>query len=275
MKIAAIQMTSTPHLTDNLKQAEALLSEAAKKGATLALLPEMFAIMGETTHDKLAVKEKMGQGPIQDFLQQQAKKHHLWIIAGTLPMACPNDHKVRAACLVYDAEGRFVARYDKIHLYDADISTTEQYRESDTTEAGSKTVVIDTPVGKIGLAICYDVRFPELFRALVNKGAEIFSLPSAFTVKTGQAHWELLARARAVENFCFVIGACQGGTHSSTRKTYGHSVIINPWGDVIALQANNNPGVIYAEIDREQIYSLRKSIPVLQHQRAFKVITDE
>lgn len=268
-------MTSTPDLADNLKQAEIHLLQAAKQGAKLAVLPEMFATMGVASQNNVSIKEKMGEGRIQAFLEQQAEKNNLWIIGGTIPIRCQDTDKIRAACLVYDNQGRFVARYDKIHLYDADISPTEQYRESDTTDPGSNVVVIDTPVGKIGLTVCYDVRFPELFRALVNKGAEIFALPSAFTVKTGEAHWELLARARAVENFCYVIGACQGGLHSSRRRTYGHSLIINPWGEVIASRGDTSPGVICSKIDLNKMYSLRKRIPVLAHQAAFKVITDE
>jgi nitrilase len=227
----------------------------------------MFAMMGQKPIDKVAVKEKMGQGVIQDFLAEQAKINEIWIVGGTIPIACENENKVRAASLVFDNNGKCIARYDKIHLFDVVLSEKEIYKESDTTEPGNELVVVDTPFGKLGLAVCYDVRFPELFRCLFNKGAEIIALPSAFTVPTGEAHWELLARSRAVDNFSYVIGACQGGTHSSGRKTFGNSIIVEPWGTVAAKKEGVSPGIIYTNIDLQKIYDARNSIPIGAHQR--------
>jgi deaminated glutathione amidase len=265
-KVAAIQMCSSHDIENNLQEASRLIQEAALNKADLVVLPEMFAIMGLKPTDKVEAKEKFGSGRIQTFLSEQAKKNGIWIVGGTIPIACDNDKKVRAASIVYDDKGIFKARYDKIHLFDVDISETEKYRESDTTEPGNEIVIVDTPVGRLGLGVCYDVRFPELFRYMFNQGVELFSLPSAFTVKTGEAHWELLARSRAVENFCYVIGACQGGTHSSGRKTYGNSVIIDPWGTVSAKVNGIDSGVIYTMIDLANQKKLRSEIPVLNHQ---------
>lgn len=269
MQIAALQMTSCNRIQDNLLQAKHLLEQAVDQGASLAVLPEMFALFSENPKETLSAAEMMGNGLIQDFISTIAKKNNLWIIAGTIPIRCNAEKKVRAASLVFNAEGNCVARYDKIHLYDADISATERYRESDGTEAGTKAVIVDTPLGKVGLAVCYDIRFPELFRTLVNRGAEIFVIPAAFTVKTGKAHWELLARARAVENFCYVVGACQGGTHSKTRRTFGDSIIVNPWGEIIIKQSGTMPGVITAKIDKEALCAIRQAMPVLKHQFQF------
>ncbi len=266
-KVAAIQMCSSHLIDENLKSAAKWINEAANNNAKLVVLPEMFAIMGQKPIDKVAVKEKMGQGVIQDFLAEQAKKNDVWIVGGTIPVACENENKVRAASLVFDNNGKCVARYDKIHLFDVVLSEKEIYKESDTTEPGNELVVVDTPFGKLGLAVCYDVRFPELFRCLFNKGAEIIALPSAFTVPTGEAHWELLARSRAVDNFSYVIGACQGGTHSSGRKTFGNSIIVEPWGTVAAKKEGVSPGIIYTNIDLQKIYDARNSIPIGAHQR--------
>lgn len=265
-RIAAIQMCSSHIINDNFLVASKLIKEASQNNAKLIVLPEMFAIMGLTPNDKVSAKERFGHGKIQSFLSEQAKKNHVWIVGGTIPIECKNKNKVRAASLVYAANGELVARYDKIHLFDVTISATEIYKESDTTEPGDDIVVMATPFGKLGLAVCYDVRFPELFRCLLAKGAEIIVLPAAFTVKTGEAHWELLARSRAVENFCYVIGACQGGVHSSGRKTYGHSIIVEPWGGVIARKEHGS-GVIYADIDLAKVYEARKSIPIGEHQK--------
>ena len=265
-KVAAIQMCSSHLVKENLAMAENLISKAVKNQAKLIVLPEMFAIMGSKPTDKVSLKEQLGNGIIQTFLSEQSKKNRIWIVGGTIPIACKDENKVRAASLVYDDFGKVVARYDKIHLFDVSVSPTEIYKESDTTEPGNNIVVIQTPVGKLGLAVCYDVRFPELFRNLANSGAEIFTLPSAFTVKTGESHWELLARSRAVENFSYVIGACQGGTHSSGRSTYGHSVIVDPWGTVIS-KPDASPGIIYSTIDLKKLYEIRKSVPIFEHQK--------
>lgn len=268
-KIASIQMCSSSLVDENLKSAEQLILEASTNNAKLIILPEMFAIMGDNSNTKLSVKEVFGNGKIQSFLSNQAKKNKVWIIGGTIPIECSNENKIRASSLVFDDSGNCVARYDKIHLFDVVLSAKEIYRESDTTEPGNNLVIIDTPFGKVGLAVCYDLRFPELFRYLFNKGAEIIILPTAFTVKTGKAHWEVLARSRAIENFCYFIGSCQGGTHSSGRTTYGNSIIIDPWGNIISKKESMEPGVIYATLDLNKVSESRKSIPIEEHQRIF------
>lgn len=268
-KIAAVQMCSSHVVAENLKTAEHLICEAAKNNAKLIVLPEMFAIMGIHPSDKVIVKEKFGDGKIQSFLSAQSKKNNVWIVGGTIPIQCNNDKKVKAASLVFDDKGNCIARYDKIHLFDVNISEKEVYKESDTTEPGNHLVVIDTPFGKLGLGVCYDLRFPELFRCLFNRGAEIIALPSAFTVPTGEAHWELLSRSRAIENFCYLIGACQGGAHSSGRKTYGNSIIIEPWGNIAAKKDGVDTGIIYTNIDIKKVHEARKSIPIENHQRIF------
>lgn len=267
-KIAAIQMCSTDKVQENLAIAEKLIAEAAEQGAALVVLPEMFSIMSAKATDKVKLKEQFGEGKVQNFLLQQAKKNNIWLVGGTVPISCDDPHKVRAACIVYDAQGKVAARYDKMHLFDVVLSETEFYKESDTTEAGeAKVIVVDTPIGKLGLAVCYDIRFSMLFNRLFRAGAEIIAIPAAFTVKTGAAHWQLLTRSRAVENFCYVVGACQGGTHAGERQTYGHSLIIEPWGTVLAERLETTPGVVCADIDLEHLHKIRKSIPVGDHQR--------
>ncbi len=268
-KVAAIQMCSSNTVDENLAMVASLLQEAAQQKAELVVLPEMFAVFSTDIAHKIMIKETYGHGKIQDFLAAQAAKHQLWIVAGTIPISCENPTKIRSACIVYDASGKAVARYDKMHLFDVVISETESYKESDTTEAGDAIVVVDTPIGKLGLAVCYDIRFPLLFNKLFKAGAEIIAIPAAFTVKTGIAHWHLLARSRAVENFCYVIGACQGGTHANGRKTYGHSLIVEPWGDIIAERVDPIPGVIYAEVDLKHLQKIRTAIPVGKHQKEF------
>ncbi len=267
VKVAAIQMCSSHEVDRNLETAATFIADAAKHDAKLVVLPEMFAIMGQTPFDKVNVKEEFGSGKIQDFLSQQALKHQVWIVGGTIPIACDDVNKVRAACLVYNDEGELVARYDKIHLFDISLSEKETYRESETTEAGDEIVVVQTPYGKLGLAVCYDIRFPELFRCLFNKGAEIIILPSAFTVPTGEAHWELLTRARAVENFSYLIGAAQGGTHVNGRKTFGNTLIIEPWGNIISKKQDLEEGVVYADIDLAKVHEARKKIPAHEHRK--------
>lgn len=268
--IAAIQMCSTGDVSENLKTAEKFIKEAAKNRANIVVLPEMFAIIGSSPNDKVLEKEKFGDGKIQRFLSEQAKQNKIWIVGGTIPIQSTNPNKVRAASLVYNDLGHCVARYDKIHLFDVTLSENEVYKESDTTEAGDDIIVVDTPFGKLGLAVCYDLRFPELFRRLLNKGAEIIALPSAFTVTTGKAHWEILTRSRAIENFCYIIGACQGGTHSDGKKTYGHSIIVEPWGSVAASKEDIESGIIYAAINLDKVHLARKFIPGQNHQRIFK-----
>ncbi len=261
-KIAAIQMCSSESVDENLQMAYRLIGEAAEQGAKLVALPEMFPLITDKNDWRLHARESFGQGKIQDFLAHTAQHYGVWLVGGTIPILNQQGDKVRAACLVYNELGVRVARYDKIHLFDVVLSATEYYRESDTVEAGENSVVVETPFGRLGLAICYDVRFPELFNELFKKGAEIIVLPSAFTVKTGEAHWHVLTRARAIDTFCYVLAPAQSGTHASGRKTYGHSVIIDPWGTIIAECKEQKSGVIYADINLEEIYKVRKAIPI-------------
>ncbi len=267
-RIASLQMVSGADVASNLAAATKLLKQAAAEGARLAVLPENFAFMGKSERDVLGVRELESAGPIQDFLAEQAQRHGLWIVAGTIPLLCDKEDKHRAACLLYDDTGLPVARYDKIHLFDVTVQsgTEEQYRESNTIDGGNEVVVVDTPVGRLGLAICYDLRFPELFRALARRGTEIIALPAAFTAVTGAAHWHTLLRARAIENLCYLVSSAQGGRHPSDRETYGHSMIVDPWGVVLGeLQAGQ--GLICTELDREQLAATRRAFPALDHIR--------
>ena len=269
MHIAALQMTSVANVEANLDAARQLLERARARGAVLAALPENFAIMGRNESEKVAVAEPMGEGPIQSFLGHCARELGLWIIGGTIPLRAEGDpERVAAACLVFDDRGRCVARYDKIHLFDVDLpDRDERYRESATIAAGSKPVVVATPVGRIGLAVCYDVRFPELFRILQAQGAEILSLPSAFTAPTGRAHWELLVRARAVENLCYLLAPAQSGRHDSGRETWGESMVVDPWGHVLDRVESAGPGLAVGEIDRTLQHDLRARFPALSHRK--------
>lgn len=266
-KVAAIQMTSNVIVKDNLVAAGKLIKQAAQTGVKLIVLPEAFPMLGKNPLDKVDICELEGKGPIQDFLANQAATHKVWIVGGTIPLAASSSNKIRAACLVYNDQGKCMARYDKIHLFDAELSSNQIYNESATTEPGNRVVVVETPVGNVGLAVCYDIRFPELFRALANLGADIIAIPAAFTSFTGQAHWELLARARAVENFCYVIGANQVGRHANGRETYGNSLIVEPWGSVVATLPAQKPGIVVAEIDLDYMREKRKAIPVAKHQQ--------
>jgi deaminated glutathione amidase len=266
-KVAAIQMCSSSTVEENLATAASLIAQAATQGAVLAVLPEMFPLLGQNVTDKVILKESPGSGHIQEFVSHLAIKHHIWIVAGTIPLTCDDPNKARAACLVFNHLGEQVTRYDKINLFDASISKQEIYRESDTTEPGQNIVVIDTPVGRLGLCVCYDLRFPEIFLKLAAQGAEVIVAPSAFTVPTGRAHWELLIRCRAIDTFCYVIGACQGGMHHNGRQTYGHSMIVNPWGEVMAEIDQAGNGVICAAVDLKKLYEIRKKIPLLGHPR--------
>lgn len=261
-KIAAIQMCSSYQVDENLKTAEHLIQKAALNHAKLIMLPEMFAIIGKKPQDAIAIKENFGDGKIQRCLSSLAKKFRVWIVGGTIPVACKHKNKIRAACIVYDDQGNIAARYDKINLFNATISEKESYRESDTTEPGSHSVVIPTPFGRLGIAICFDIRFTHLFSTLAKKGAEIIAIPAAFTVKTGKAHWKLCARARAIDTFSYIIGACQGGTHMSGRKTYGHSLIVDPWGTVLSETKESGNQIVYAEINLKKLHKIRKAIPV-------------
>ncbi len=260
--VAAIQMCSSPSVAENLKNAAKLLAIAADNGAQLAVLPEMFAIMGTDSQSLLQAKEPMGDGKIQTFLAEQASKHHVWMVGGTVPIAGSTPQKIHAACLVYNPQGLCVARYDKMHLFDVVLSETEYYRESENTEAGTQTAVVDTPLGKLGLAVCFDLRFPTLFQDLATQGAEIIAVPAAFTCKTGQAHWTLLMRCRAIDTFCYMIGATQGGIHFNGRQTHGHALIVDPWGHVLDERKEITPGVVFADLDLNYLYQVRKTIPL-------------
>jgi predicted amidohydrolase len=265
--LATIQMTSGMEVKRNLQAAEKLIHEASAAGAQLIVLPENFALMTTSDADKLSTCEKEGSGPIQDFLAEQAAKHKIWLVGGTIPLRCPEPHKAYNACPVYDAEGKLVACYKKIHLFDAQVKPgVEVYEESTTIHPGNEIIVIDSPFGRLGLAICYDLRFPELFRVMATLKAEIIAIPTAFTVKTGQAHWEVLMRARAIENFCYLLGACQTGVHETGRKTFGHSLIIDPWGTVLACLPSET-GFIQAEVSLDYLKQLRSDFPVHQHRR--------
>ncbi len=264
---ACIQLASGSNVDANLLETERLVEHAVRQGARLVVLPENFAYMGARCHDLLEVKEEDGEGPIQDFLARLAHKQGIWLVGGTVPIATAREDKVRAACLVFDDRGRRVARYDKMHLFDARlVQTGEHYVESETIEPGDGLCVVDSPFGKLGLSVCYDLRFPELYRAMVDQGMELLVLPAAFTAMTGEAHWELLLRARAIENLCFVLAAAQGGFHISGRQTWGHTMIVDPWGAKLGEQLSGN-GAVVAEIDREYQQATRNNFPCLDHRR--------
>lgn len=266
-RVAAIQMASGPNVGANLIEAEKLIGRAVAQGAQLVVLPENFAIMGSSDHDKVRVRELEGQGPIQEFLSHTASRHGIWLVGGTIPLQAEDPGKVRAACIVYDAGGTQVARYDKMHLFDVTLDGSgERYLESLTIDPGDHIVLCETPFGMLGLAICYDLRFPELFRRLLERGMEILALPSAFTAATGRAHWEALVRARAIENLCYVIAADQGGYHINGRETHGDTMIVDPWGTVMD-RLSRGSGVVLGDIDRHRIASIRKSFPAIGHRR--------
>ena len=268
IKIAAIQMASGPSVAANLSEAERLIEVAANQGSKLVVLPEYFAIMGMKETDKVAVREQEGKGPIQNFLSKMAKEYGIWLIGGSVPMVSNFPNKVRNSCLVYDDKGKQVARYDKIHLFGLDLGN-EHYHEENTIESGNSIQVVETPFGKIGLSICYDLRFPELYRAMGE--VNIIVIPAAFTETTGKAHWETLVRARAIENLSYVIAAAQGGYHLSGRETHGNSMIVDPWG-VILDRLPRGSGVVIATMNPQYQTSLRKSLPALKH-RTIKVVS--
>lgn len=263
--VAAIQMTSGPDVPANLREAHALLEEAAGRGARLAALPENFSFMGLSDGDKRRIAEEDGRGPVQDFLAESARRLGIWIVGGTVALRGAADGRVAAACLVYDSAGERRARYDKIHLFDIQVpGRSESHRESANVAPGSTPVVVATPVGRLGLSVCYDVRFPELFRKLSAAGAELLAVPSAFTEPTGRAHWETLLRARAIENLCWLIAPAQSGFHPSGRETYGDSMIVDHWGRVLE-RLPRGRGCITAEIDLERQRRDRDSFPSLTH----------
>ena len=261
MNIAAVQMISGPDIAPNLATAGRLVSQAAGEGARLIALPEYFPMIGAKDADRLAAREKFGAGPIQDFLRDCASRHGIWLIGGSLPLEADDPAKLRNSCLVFDPQGEVVAHYDKIHLFGFR-KGAESYDEAATIEAGGKPVAFDTPSGRVGLAICYDLRFPELFRSLGE--VDLIVIPSAFTETTGLAHWELLLRARAVENQCYVLAPAQGGRHPNGRMTHGNSMIVDPWGEVKA-RLDKGEGVIVGELDHKRIDEVRTMLPALSH----------
>jgi nitrilase len=266
VKIAGIQMASGPNVTANLSEAEKLIEIAVEQGAKLIALPEYFAIMGMKDTDKVKAAEKEGLGPIQQFLSGMAKKHEVWIVGGSVPLQSDRNEKIYNACLVYNAQGNQVARYDKIHLFGLNLGN-ETYHEEDTIIPGKQVVTVESPFGKIGLSICYDLRFPELYRAMGE--VDLILIPAAFTETTGKAHWESLIRARAIENLCYVLAPAQGGYHTSGRETHGNSMIIDPWG-VVLDRLPRGSGVVISSINRDYQNSLRKSLPALQHRTIFE-----
>jgi len=260
-KVAAVQMVSGPSVEANLAAAGALIGQGVAQGARLVALPEHFCLFGMRDRDKVAAREPDGDGPIQRFLAETAARHRIWLVGGSMPIASPDPEKVMNTCLVFDERGTRVARYDKIHLFGFETGK-ERYQESSTIEPGADAVAVDSPFGKLGLSICYDVRFPELYRRLAP--VDMIFVPSAFTVTTGSAHWEILLRARAIENLAYVIAPAQGGRHANGRETYGYSMIVDPWGRVLGSLASG-PGVVVAEIDPQERSRLRSSLPALEH----------
>jgi nitrilase len=263
--VAAIQMVSTTNVEQNLRAAAELIGEAADRGARLVVLPEYFCLMGKRDRDKVELREADGRGPIQEFLAGQAQRRRLWLFGGTLPLVAPDPERVFNSVLVFDPTGRRVARYDKIHLFSFRHGE-EAYDESRTIAPGREPVIvpcaIDETTIRVGLSVCYDLRFPELYRRL--QGADLIIVPAAFTATTGQAHWEALLRARAIENLCYVLASAQGGRHENGRATYGHSMLIDPWGEVLAVRPTG-PGVVLGTIDPQRIASCRSSLPALAH----------
>ncbi len=270
-RVAAVQMTSGDDIDRNLAAAADYVEAAAAGGAQVVVLPECFALMPKNPQQLRECAEAHGTGKIQDYLAELSRRADLWIIAGTLPVRSDDHARTFNTLLVYDNHGANVARYDKIHLFDVDLPSGEQHRESDYTMAGSECVVCDTPAGVVGLTVCYDLRFPEMHRKLSGLDATSLVVPSAFTVSTGAAHWLPLLRARAIENCCYVIAPAQVGAHNSGRKTYGHSMIIDPWGEVLAQGdgwPDGAPQVLFAEIDNDKLKRIREQLPSLSHRRA-------
>lgn len=264
-RIAAVQMASGPDVEGNLREAARLIAMAAERGAKLIGLPENFAIMGMRDEDKIAVREKPGSGPIQEFLAAAARRHGVWLIGGSVPLEASRPDKVRNSCLLYDDGGRLVARYDKIHLFGFAMGG-ESYCEERTIEPGSEVVAVETPFGRLGLSVCYDLRFPELYRAM--KPVDIIAVPAAFTQTTGKAHWEALLRARAIENLAYVLAPAQGGRHANGRETHGDSMIVDPWGVVIE-RLPRGSGVVVGDVDLAYLERVRQSLPALAHRTIY------
>jgi nitrilase len=267
VRVAAVQLASGPSVAANLNEARRLIAMAVKQGAKLVALPEYFPIMGMHETDKVKVREPEGKGPIQQFLAETAKKHKIWLVGGSVPLESGDPARVRNSSLVYDDKGKLVARYDKIHLFGFEMGK-EQYSEQRTIEPGSEVKVVDSPFGRLGLSICYDLRFPELYRAM--KDVDIIFVPSAFTETTGKAHWETLIRARAIENLAYVVAPAQGGYHLNGRETHGDSMIVDPWG-VVLDRLPRGSGVVIAGINPDYVRRLRKSLPALAHRTLHRV----
>jgi len=261
--VAAVQMVSSPNVDDNLATARRLLAEAAAKGAKLVTLPEYWPIMGMADTDKVAHAEQPGQGVIQEFMAAQAREHGFWLIGGTLPLASGDAGRVLNTTLVYDPQGQAVSRYDKIHLFGF-TKGEESYDEARTIVPGAAVGSFEAPFGRVGLSVCYDLRFPELYRAMGE--CALIVVPAAFTHTTGMAHWEVLLRARAIENQCYVLASAQGGTHRNGRRTFGHSMLIDPWGEVVG-QVAEGEGVVVGEIDTDFLAQVRQSLPALKHRK--------
>ena len=268
LKIAALQMVSTPDIARNLEAAGALIAEAAAAGASLVSLPEYFCLLGRRDTDKLAAAEAPGRGPIQAFLSEAARRHGVAIVGGTLPLAAGSE-RVLNRCCVYASDGSEAGHYDKVHLFAFD-NGRESYDEGRTLQAGNQAVAVQLDIAggplRLGLSVCYDLRFPELYRALMVPPCDVIAVPSAFTYTTGRAHWEVLLRARAIENQCYVLAAAQGGTHENGRRTWGHSMIVDPWGEVLAVRPEGE-GVVLAELDAARIAEVRSQLPALTHRR--------
>jgi nitrilase len=265
MKIAALQMVSTPSVERNLDAARRLIAEAAACGAQLVALPEYFCLMGTNERDKLTIAEAAGKGLIQQALADAARRDGVWVIGGTLPLRCDDPARVLNTSFVFAPDGTLAARYDKIHLFRFD-NGRESYDEGRAIQAGADAVAVQAGGLRVGLSVCYDLRFPELYRALMRPPCDLIAVPAAFTYTTGQAHWELLLRARAIENQCYVIAPAQGGQHENGRRTWGHSMVVDPWGEVLAVRPEGE-GVVLAELDAQRIASVRTQLPALEHRR--------
>ena len=261
VRVAAVQMVSTPRVEENLKTAEALIAQAVAQGAQLVALPEYFPIMGMSDADKFDVRETDGHGAIQAFLSTTARRNGIWLVGGSIPLVSTEAGKVLNSCLIFDPQGERVARYNKIHLFGFQ-KGAERYNESATIEAGAQPVVFDAPFGRVGVSICYDIRFPELYRA--QGAVDLQIIPAAFTETTGRAHWEILLRARAIENQCYVLAVAQGGQHENGRETHGNSMLIDPWG-VILDRLPKGPGIVIGDVDHARISDIRASLPALKH----------
>lgn len=269
-KVAVIQMVSGADCSQNLAMAAELIHQAADQGANFVLLPENFAVFHASLYLETGRRELNASGPIRSFLAEQAALHKLCLVGGSIPVLANSGQRVRSASFVFDEEGAELTRYDKIHLFDVDVEDAQSsYRESDQIEPGSELKVVDTSVGKIGLSVCYDLRFPLLYQSLVEQGAQLITVPSAFTETTGKAHWHVLLRARAIETQSYILAANQGGQHSSKRMTYGHSLIIDPWGRVLAERLESGPGIVVADIDLAAQNDIRKNMPIMQHRQLF------